>query len=543
MNSRLLKPALALVAILLLAGSALAVPPGYSIFNIGLIAPGDYGSQGRDISTMGGFATGRNLGSNNQAIFWSQDTGLVALPNPASRPFAEGNGVNLNGIVVGTGTATAWGSNPIPLIWEGGAVAELPLPAGQTLGRAQAINNLGLIAGSVNGGSLQQAAIFTTGGAEVIGTLTGTGCYAVTFYDINDAGLAVGTGIDPSDAARNVGFVYDRATGTAFEVGALPDGNGALCFGVSPAGHVVGSSMLFQGSGKPFIWTEAGGIQPVPLPAGTDQGSAKGVNSSGWVVGTASNAYAIPFLYDGEATYRIADLLPAGSGWGLDDNTSSSAMSISDEGIIVGTGEYNGVVSAYALVPDNVVPLLLQEFTAIGTDRGIEVSWELALVDASLDFSLERASGMNGPWEMVTAPVSYLGSTSRVLDTATTAGETYYYRLNAPGNDGHTIVMGLVAAQRSGFAGVALGAPTPNPAPGGTALFYRLPVQQNVEITVHDLRGRLVRTLVNGDAADGEHQLQWDGNDGRGQRAPAGVYFFNMKTREGSLTRRVVLTR
>jgi hypothetical protein len=543
MKSKLLSLALALTAILIVAGSALAVPPGYTIFNIGLIDPSDYGSQGRDVSTTLGNATGRCLGNNNQAIFWTEETGLVALPNDASRPYAEGNGVNIYGTVVGTGTATAWGANPIPLIWEAGAVSPLPLPAGQDIGRAQAVNNLGEAAGSVNGGSLQQAALFSTAGSVVVSTLTSTGCYGVSFFDINDAGLAAGSGIDPNDAARNVGFVYDRGTDTAFEVGALPNCNGAICFGVSPAGHVVGSSMMFQGSGVPFVWSEAGGMQAVPLPEGTDQGIAKGVNSSGWVVGYASNAFSIPFLFDGEATYRIADLVDPASGWGLDDNTSSSAMSISDEGIIVGTGEYYGVVSAYAMVPDDVVPLLLQEFTAQGSDQGIEVTWELALVNGSPDFFLERSVSMNGPWAAVTAPVSFLGASSTVMDTDTESGQTYYYRLAAAGNDGTSIVMGLVAGQRTGFVGVSLGLPTPNPAVGGTALAYRLPVQQNVQITVHDLRGRLVRTLVNGSAADGEHMLQWDGKDNGGQRAPAGVYFFNMKTRQGNLTQRVVLTR
>ena len=144
-------------------------------------------------------------------------------------------------------------------------------------------------------------------------------------YGVNDAGLAVGTGLDPNDAARNVGFVYDIDTDTAFEVDALPGLNGALNFAVSNAGHVVGSAMLFQGASVPFIWTEAGGSQAVPLPLDTSQGGARGVNSDGWVVGTASNAYAIPFLYDGETTYRMADLLPADSGWDLDTNTFSSA--------------------------------------------------------------------------------------------------------------------------------------------------------------------------------------------------------------------------
>jgi uncharacterized membrane protein len=130
--------------------------------------------------------------------------------------------------------------------------------------------------------------------------------------------------------------------------------NGALAFDVSNAGHVVGSSMMNQGSGTPFIWTAAGGMTEVPLPAGTSQGSLRGVNSDGWAVGTASSAFAIPFLYDGTQSVSIQSLLPAGSGWDLSTNTSSSAMGISENGVIVGTGVFNGATRAYMLVP--VVP-------------------------------------------------------------------------------------------------------------------------------------------------------------------------------------------
>ena len=43
----------------------------------------------------------------------------------------------------------------------------------------------------------------------------------------------MGQGIDPMNAARNVGIVYDIGQNMAFEVGALPGLNGALAFGVS----------------------------------------------------------------------------------------------------------------------------------------------------------------------------------------------------------------------------------------------------------------------------------------------------------------------
>ena len=85
----------------------------------------------------------------------------------------------------------------------------------------------------------------------------------------------------------------------AFEVGALPGMNGALAFGVSNTGYVVGSSMQNQGPGMPFIWSDQGGMVAIPLATGTSEGSARAVNSAGWVVGDDSSAFSIPFLYDG----------------------------------------------------------------------------------------------------------------------------------------------------------------------------------------------------------------------------------------------------
>jgi uncharacterized membrane protein len=142
----------------------------------------------------------------------------------------------------------------------------------------------------------------------------------------------------------------------AVEVGALPGLNGALAFGVSNTGYVVGSSMLNQGPGMPFIWSDNGGIVAIPLAAGTSEGSARAVNSAGWVVGDDSSAFSIPFLYDGTTTYRLADLIPPNSGWDLSMNTSSSALGISEDGVIVGTGVHNGETHAYAMVPATPTP-------------------------------------------------------------------------------------------------------------------------------------------------------------------------------------------
>src|SRR5215831_5632889 len=354
-NLRFVAFSIALLSIALFP-AATATTPQYQIYDIGVIDAGDDASQGFGVS-HGGIAVGRSIRTGgSQAFTWTLNGGIVGLPNLAGRSHAVSNSADDSGVVVGTAATTLFGSDRLPIMWLNGAVSQLPLPAGETLGDANSVNASGVAVGSVDGGSNQRGAIYTGGGGSIITQTTSTGCFFVTAFGINDSGRIVGQGIDPNNAARNVGIVYDIGQNDAFEVGALPGFNGALAFGVSNSGHVVGSSMLNQGSGLPFIWSDQGGMVAIPLATGTSEGSARAVNSAGWVVGNDSSAFSIPFLYDGTTTYRLADIIPQNSGWDLSMNTSSSADGISDDGVIVGTGVHNGETHAYAMVPATPSP-------------------------------------------------------------------------------------------------------------------------------------------------------------------------------------------
>ncbi len=325
--------------------------PAYQIYDIGVVNAGDSASQGFGAST-GGVAVGRSFGSGGtQAFSWTLAGGLVGLPNLSGRNYCVSNSANDSGTVVGTGALSFSGSGRLPLVWQNGVVSQLPLPSGQTLGDANHVNVSGVAVGSANSGSAQRAVIYSAGSGTIITQTTTGGSYFTTAFGINDSGRIVGPGIDPNNAARNVGMVYDMGSANAFEVGALPGQNSAITFGVSNTGYVTGASMMNQGAGLPFIWSDADGIVAIPLATGTSQGSGRAVNSAGWVVGTDSSATAIPFLYDGTTTYRLQDIIPADSGWDLSMNTSSSAMGISDNDVVVGTGVFNGATHAYAMIP------------------------------------------------------------------------------------------------------------------------------------------------------------------------------------------------
>ena len=238
----------ALVCIVAVA-AAPATTPQYQIYDIGVIEVGDVASQGEGVS-HGGIAVGQSLRTDgSQAFSWTLNGGLVPLPNLAGRSFAVSNSANDKGIAVGTAATTFFGSDRLPVIWQNGVVSQLPLPTGETLGDANSVNASAVAAGSVDAGSLQRGVIYSGSNATVITQTTANGSYFLTAFAINDLGRVVGQGIDPNNAARNVGIVFDIGQSTAFEVGALPGMNGALAFGVSntaepglrSAVHLVGS--------------------------------------------------------------------------------------------------------------------------------------------------------------------------------------------------------------------------------------------------------------------------------------------------------------
>jgi hypothetical protein len=88
---------------------------------------------------------------------------------------------------------------------------------------------------------------------------------------------------------------------------------------------------------------------------------------------------------------------------------------------------------------------------------------------------------------------------------------------------------------------LALGPGSPNPAAGSVALPFVLPVSGAVRLAVHDASGRLVRVLAHGELAAGQHQLSWDGRDGRGRAAAGGVYFLRLDSAAGSRRAKIVL--
>ncbi|MBU8870875.1 MAG: T9SS type A sorting domain-containing protein [Gemmatimonadales bacterium] len=75
----------------------------------------------------------------------------------------------------------------------------------------------------------------------------------------------------------------------------------------------------------------------------------------------------------------------------------------------------------------------------------------------------------------------------------------------------------------------------PNPFNPRTTLSFSLEHEKNVRLTIHDVAGRLVKTLMSGRKSAGDHNVVWNGKDQHGSSVAAGIYFVRVATGSGEV--------
>jgi hypothetical protein len=86
----------------------------------------------------------------------------------------------------------------------------------------------------------------------------------------------------------------------------------------------------------------------------------------------------------------------------------------------------------------------------------------------------------------------------------------------------------------------------PNPVIGGsTSIVFRVPDSagpSDVDISVFDLSGRLVRKLVSDSRAPGVHSVDWDLRDEGGAAVASGMYFYRVVVGDAQFTRKLLIS-
>jgi serine protease AprX len=200
--------------------------------------------------------------------------------------------------------------------------------------------------------------------------------------------------------------------------------------------------------------------------------------------------------------------------------------------------------------PDN-----LYGWGIIDAMAAINALGSLPAAPVALPGSGFSTTGFRANWTAVTGATSYrldvatdsafslfvpgydylnVGNVTGYAVTGLAPGTTYYYRVRAVAPAGTSGTPNVMAVRLGGgvpSASFVLSRNYPNPFNPGTRIDFQVPEQSHVTMTVIDLLGRTVRTIVDGDfpASGGtNYTAVWDGTDGRGAAAASGVYFYRM---------------
>lgn len=87
----------------------------------------------------------------------------------------------------------------------------------------------------------------------------------------------------------------------------------------------------------------------------------------------------------------------------------------------------------------------------------------------------------------------------------------------------------------------ALGQNFPNPFNPSTTITFELLKDAKITISVYDVRGRLIRTLLDQQMNPGSSTISWDGKDNAGNSVQGGVYFYVLQTDGFFQTKKMIL--
>jgi hypothetical protein len=191
------------------------------------------------------------------------------------------------------------------------------------------------------------------------------------------------------------------------------------------------------------------------------------------------------------------------------------------------------------------------EVFAYGPEAKIIVGWETPENWDVDSYTVCFSSDGGESWEIVASDVT---AQSIIVDVPLIDSEQALYKVYAYQGDeivGYDTSDGVFTISATG-AGILddmkpivfmLRPNVPNPFVGTTMVRFDLPKDVHVTLNIYDVRGRLIKNLVNQGLTAGRYSIGWDGKDTDGDRVASGVYYYRIDAGQWNDTQTMVVVR
>ncbi len=198
---------------------------------------------------------------------------------------------------------------------------------------------------------------------------------------------------------------------------------------------------------------------------------------------------------------------------------------------------------------DIPLPVELANFSAKMVDQSVQLTWMTHSETENTGFHIYRRADEETAYSRITrAMIPGAGNSSSrqeygFLDREVTEGKTYSYYLQDIDYKGRATKHAAISITVAVPGAFSLQQNYPNPFNPSTRLTFSLPQAGWTSLTIYNIQGQIVRTLVNGELDAGLHLQEWDGRDEQGQMAPSGIYLYRLIQGAQQQTRKMQLVK
>lgn len=226
----------------------------------------------------------------------------------------------------------------------------------------------------------------------------------------------------------------------------------------------------------------------------------------------------------------------SGGGFGVYDTAGQAAIGVT-------AGPLNWMKGGfwYCAGLSSTVEVAFASFFAELRDDAVLLAWEAGGSTSFEGFHVYRSETGEEALARITEELLPPGGGMEYLDGTALAGRTYLYRVGALSRDGEwfspTLAVSLPPKPTTLYQNF------PNPFNPATRIAFYLDAAGPVNLSIFDVRGARVRTLVARELAAGRHVETWDGRSDAGARVVSGVYYYRLAAGKAAITRKLVVVR